>query len=126
MGGADLHCKISGVCDHYALDEYHALWLARQVIKNLNLTETNFYEEKRNEHHNNNENAIKCIEEPRYDPKELYGIVGTNLLKSYDVREVIARIFDGSRFDEFKKYHGDTLVCGFAKYVQLIQKLKIP
>lgn len=118
LGGADLHCKTSGVTDHYATDDQHALYLARQVIGNLNLPSTNAY----------NENlsltsipsvggaaTLSDVEQPLFDPRELYGIVGSNLTKSFDVREIIARIFDGSRFNEFKKMYGDTLVCGYAK-----------
>ncbi|EDW89083.1 probable methylcrotonoyl-CoA carboxylase beta chain, mitochondrial [Drosophila yakuba] len=118
LGGADLHCKISGVTDHYAVDDEHALYLARQIVSNLNLPATNSY----NDHlmHSsqaNFQNATpsSAIEEPRYDARELYGIVGPNLTKSFDVRDVIARIVDGSRFTEFKKLYGETLVCGFAK-----------
>lgn len=126
LGGADLHCKTSGVTDHYALNDEHALYLTRQTIKNLNLTPSNYYNESNNY---KSETAIKIsllnfnikqssveIEEPLYDPKEIYGIVGAKLTKSFDVREVIARIFDGSRFNEFKKMYGDTLVCGFARF----------
>lgn len=126
LGGADLHCKTSGVTDHYALNDEHALYLTRQTIKNLNLTPSNYYNESNNY---KSETAIKVsllnfnikqssveIEEPLYDPKEIYGIVGAKLTKSFDVREVIARIFDGSRFNEFKKMYGDTLVCGFARF----------
>ncbi|XP_043655849.1 probable methylcrotonoyl-CoA carboxylase beta chain, mitochondrial [Drosophila teissieri] len=118
LGGADLHCKISGVTDHYAVDDEHALYLARQIVSNLNLPATNSY----NDHlmHSsqaNFQNATppSAIEEPRYDARELYGIVGPNLTKSFDIRDVIARIVDGSRFTEFKKLYGETLVCGFAK-----------
>ncbi|XP_061389764.1 probable methylcrotonoyl-CoA carboxylase beta chain, mitochondrial [Musca vetustissima] len=121
LGGADLHCKTSGVTDHYAVDDEHALYLARQVVSNLNLPATNNYDDQLMY---SSKKAIKAsitnsienaIEEPKYDPRELYGIVGPNLTKSFDVREVIARIVDGSRFTEFKKMYGETLVCGFAK-----------
>lgn len=121
LGGADLHCKTSGVTDHYAVDDTHALYLTRQVIKNLNLSTTNAYNERL--HYTSktsiglqsHENEYAAIEEPLYDPEELYGIVESNLTKTYDVREVIARIVDGSRFDEFKKLYGETLVCGFSR-----------
>uniref|UniRef100_A0A1A9WNW0 Probable methylcrotonoyl-CoA carboxylase beta chain, mitochondrial n=1 Tax=Glossina brevipalpis TaxID=37001 RepID=A0A1A9WNW0_9MUSC len=120
LGGADLHCKTSGVTDHYAVDDEHALFLARQVVSNLNLAATNAYS---NHLMYSSKETIKMvnnsdyrqIEEPKYDPQELYGIVGPNLTKSFDVREVIARLVDGSRFTEFKKLYGDTLVCGFAQ-----------
>lgn len=125
MGGADLHCKISGVTDHYAVDDEHALYLARNIIKNLNKPSTIMYNERLKNTSNTSVNfksdAIESIEEPLYDPKEIYGIVESNLTKLYDVREVIARIVDGSRFDEFKKLYGETLVCGFARvYGQLV------
>uniref|UniRef100_A0A0N4ZUQ4 Probable methylcrotonoyl-CoA carboxylase beta chain, mitochondrial n=1 Tax=Parastrongyloides trichosuri TaxID=131310 RepID=A0A0N4ZUQ4_PARTI len=102
LGGADLHCGTSGVTDYYALNDEHALTIARNIIAGLP----------------DQTLAIKTssdIEEPLYDAEELYGIVGTNLKKTYDVREVIARVVDGSRFDEFKKMFGETLVTGFAK-----------
>lgn len=87
--------------DHYALDDEHALTIARNVIKNLN---------------GSTKSDNKCIyEEPCYDPLEIYGIVESDLTKLYDVREIIARIVDGSRFDEFKKLYGETIVCGFAR-----------
>ncbi|TDG50162.1 hypothetical protein AWZ03_003378 [Drosophila navojoa] len=119
LGGADLHCKTSGVTDHYAVDDEHALYLARQIVSNLNLDATNAYNEQLQ--HSSKTNfgsaapATAAVEEPLYDPTELYGIVGPNLTKSFDVRAVIARIVDGSRFTEFKKLYGETLVCGFAK-----------
>ncbi|XP_017003912.2 probable methylcrotonoyl-CoA carboxylase beta chain, mitochondrial [Drosophila takahashii] len=118
LGGADLHCKTSGVTDHYAVDDEHALYLARQIVSNLNLPATNSYNDQLTHSSQANfQRAVPAaaIEEPRYDPRELYGIVGPNLTKSFDVREVIARIVDGSRFTEFKKLYGETLVCGFAK-----------
>ncbi|XP_062132766.1 probable methylcrotonoyl-CoA carboxylase beta chain, mitochondrial [Drosophila sulfurigaster albostrigata] len=119
LGGADLHCKTSGVTDHYALDDEHALYLARQVVSNLNLPATNNYNDQLLQSSQQNfriaTSSESAVEEPVYDPRELYGIVGPNLTKSFDVREVIARIVDGSRFTEFKKLYGETLVCGFAK-----------
>ncbi|XP_017778374.1 PREDICTED: probable methylcrotonoyl-CoA carboxylase beta chain, mitochondrial [Nicrophorus vespilloides] len=101
LGGADMHCSTSGVTDHYALNDEHALHLARQLIKNLNKKPTNVFNE--------------AFEPPKYDAEELYGIIDQDLFKSFDVREVIARVFDGSKFDEFKKRYGETLVCGFSK-----------
>nr|AAL89883.1 RE27841p [Drosophila melanogaster] len=118
LGGADLHCKTSGVTDNYALDDEHALYLARQIVSNLNLSATNSYNDQlMHSSQVNFQTATppSAVEEPRYDAEELYGIVGPNLTKSFDVREVIARIVDGSRFTEFKKLYGETLVCGFAK-----------
>jgi len=102
LGGAELRCGRSGVTDHLAIDDTHALHLARLAVENLNAKKTSDVQ-------------ITPSEEPLYDPKEMYGIVGTNLKRTFDVREVIARITDGSRFDEFKKNYGDTLVCGFAR-----------
>ncbi|XP_006197624.1 methylcrotonoyl-CoA carboxylase beta chain, mitochondrial isoform X1 [Vicugna pacos] len=102
LGGADLHCRKSGVSDYYALDDNHALHLARKIVRNLN------YQKKLDV-------TVEPSEDPLFPSDELYGIVGTNLKRSFDVREVIARIVDGSRFDEFKALYGDTLVTGFAR-----------
>ncbi|GGW59466.1 methylcrotonoyl-CoA carboxylase [Halomonas sp. 141] len=101
LGGADVHTRISGVADHYAENDAHALQLARACVSRLNW-------QKRGQL------AMQPPRPPRLDPAELYGIVGTDLKKPYDVREVIGRIVDGSDFDEFKRYYGDTLVTGFA------------
>ncbi|RTE66405.1 methylcrotonoyl-CoA carboxylase [Amphritea opalescens] len=101
LGGADVHCKVSGVADHYAENDAHALEIARTCVANLN----------RRKEINIKTQATK---EPLYPADELYGIVGTDLRKPYDVREVIARIVDGSEFDEFKKLYGTTLITGFA------------
>jgi acetyl-CoA carboxylase carboxyltransferase component len=101
LGGADVHCRTSGVADHYALDEEHALSLAREVVGNLQGGKTLPWE-------------VQEVEEPRYDPGELGGIIPVNPRRSYDVREVIARIVDGSRLSEFKALYGTTLVTGFA------------
>jgi 3-methylcrotonyl-CoA carboxylase beta subunit len=102
LGGADVHCKISGVADHYALNDEHALQLARNAVSRLN-------------HQKPVQGDVRPVEAPLYDASELYGIVGTDLKKPFDVREVIARIVDGSDFDEFKQFYGATLVCGFAR-----------
>lgn len=102
LGGADLHCGKSGVTDHYATDDSHALHLARRAVGNLNRIKKP-------------DVSVEDVEEPLYDSKELYGIVGDDLMKTFDVREVIARIVDGSKFDEFKAKYGDTLVTGFAR-----------
>jgi 3-methylcrotonyl-CoA carboxylase beta subunit len=101
LGGADVHCKISGVADHYAQDDQHALQIARRLIANLNRTKKI-------------DLAVQAPREPLYDAHELYGVVPTDLRKPYDVREVIARIVDDSEFDEFKALYGTTLICGFA------------
>ncbi|HEY0901678.1 MAG TPA: carboxyl transferase domain-containing protein [Micavibrio sp.] len=101
LGGGDVHTRISGVADHLADNDQHALELARRAIRNLN----------REKH-----NPLACLEmrEPAYDPAELHGVVPVDLKTPVDVREIIARIVDGSEFDEFKKRYGTTLVCGFA------------
>lgn len=101
LGGAEIHCKISGVADHMAENDEHALLLARQAIKRLN--------RKPNLHR-----ISQNIAPPLYNAEDLYGIVGTDLKKQFDMREVIARLIDGSEFDEFKHYFGTTLICGFA------------
>lgn len=114
-----MHCKTSGVTDHYAVDDEHALYLARQVIQNINLPTSNSYRENIRLTSDASTTATvtneNFYEEPKYNTKEIYGIVGGNLTKTFDVREVIARIFDGSRFSEFKKMYGETLVCGYAR-----------
>ncbi|XP_069348888.1 methylcrotonoyl-CoA carboxylase beta chain, mitochondrial [Eulemur rufifrons] len=102
LGGADLHCRKSGVTDHYALDDHHALHLTRKIVKSLN------YQKKLDV-------TVEPPEDPLFPADELYGIVGANLKRTFDIREVIARIVDGSRFNEFKALYGDTLVTGFAR-----------
>jgi len=102
LGGADVHCKTSGVADHYAQNDQHALELARQAVSRLNRRKRIDLD-------------IRPPVAPLYPTEELYGIVGTDLRKPYDIREVIARIVDGSDFDEFKKLYGNTLVTGFAR-----------
>ena len=101
LGGADVHCRVSGVTDHYAADDGHALAIARRIVGNLNRAKPVGL-------------TLVPPEEPRYDPREIYGIIPADPRKPYDVREVIARIVDGSRFSEFKQFYGATLVCGFA------------
>ena len=101
LGGADVHARTSGVVDHYARNDRHALAICRRIVAGLN-------RKKRPEL------AVRQPEPPRYDPAELHGVVPASLRAPYDVREVIARIVDGSDFDEFKKLYGTTLVCGFA------------
>jgi 3-methylcrotonyl-CoA carboxylase beta subunit len=102
LGGADLHSRVSGVTDHYALDDPHALGIARRIVGDLNRAKRTTLE-------------LSDPEEPLYDPREIYGVVPSDTRKPYDVREVIARIVDGSRFDEFKPLYGPTLVTGFAR-----------
>jgi acetyl-CoA carboxylase carboxyltransferase component len=102
LGGADVHTRISGVADYLAEDDDHALRQTRTIIGTLN-TQKNLPAD------------MTAPEEPAYDPKEIYGIVNADVRKPYDVREVIARMVDGSRFDEFKQRYGTTLVTGFAR-----------
>jgi len=100
LGGADVHTRISGVADYFADDDAHALALVRRIVVNLNRTRP--------------AGPQAAPEDPLFDPQEIYGIVPPDLRKPYDVREVIARMVDGSRFDEFKQRYGSTLVTGFA------------
>jgi len=102
LGGADVHSRISGVTDHYALNDEHALAICRSIVSNLNRRKYIPWD-------------ITAPEPPRYDPDELYGIIPLDARKSYDVREVIARLVDGSKFHEFKALYGTTLICGFAR-----------
>ncbi|GAB4367066.1 MAG: carboxyl transferase domain-containing protein [Kiloniellaceae bacterium] len=102
LGGAEVHTRTSGVADHYAENDTHALAIARQIVANLNRSKPA---------------ALQVTEprEPHYDPAELYGLIPRDLRQPYDVREVIARLVDGSELDEFKALYGQTLVCGFAR-----------
>ncbi|MFH1278775.1 MAG: carboxyl transferase domain-containing protein [Candidatus Eisenbacteria bacterium] len=102
LGGADVHCRISGVSDHYGLDDEHAISVARNIVENLDRP-TPFRLDRHEQ------------EDPHYDPAELYGIIPRDIRQPYDVREVIARIVDGSRFHAFKELYGTTLVTGFAR-----------
>lgn len=101
LGGGDMHCKVSGVTDHLAVNDEHALFIARQIVSYLNREKFN-------------EISIKESIEPLYPAEDLYKIVSSDLKKPYDVKEVIARIVDGSEFEEFKAHYGTALVCGFA------------
>jgi len=102
LGGADVHARTSGVTDHYALDDAHALGIARRIVANLNRVKRPGLD-------------LREPVEPLFPAEEIYGIVGTDLRKPFDVREVIARLVDGSEFNEFKSLYGTTLVCGFAR-----------
>src|SRR5687767_13697908 len=102
LGGADVHTRLSGVADYLADDDAHALHQARVIVSTLNRVKTL-------------PDDMTAPEDPAYDPAEIYGIVNLDLRKSYDVREVIARMVDGSRFDEFKERYAPTIVCGFAR-----------
>ncbi|MCA8948289.1 MAG: methylcrotonoyl-CoA carboxylase [Planctomycetes bacterium] len=101
LGGADVHTRLSGVADHFAEDEPHALQLCRSIVAHLNTRKVERL-------------AMQVPEDPAYDPEELLGVLPTDTRTPYDVREVIARLVDGSRFHEFKTRYGTTLVCGFA------------
>jgi len=101
LGGGDVHTLLSGVVDHLAQDDTHALALARSIVGNLNRTKLQPL-------------ALREPVAPKYDASEIYGVIPTDTRKPFDVREVIARLVDGSEFDEFKARFGSTLVCGFA------------
>lgn len=101
LGGAQVHCEKSGVTDHYAEDDEAALVKVRDIIYHLNRTKSIPVE-------------LRAVREPLYDANELYGIIPSDIRKPYDVREVIARIVDGSEFHEFKEKFAPTIVCGFA------------
>jgi 3-methylcrotonyl-CoA carboxylase beta subunit len=102
LGGADIHSRVSGVTDHYANDDRHSLALARSIVGTLNRPKKVDLE-------------FRPPVEPFYPAEELYGIIPADARKPFDVRDVIARIVDGSEFDEFKELYGTTLVCGFAQ-----------
>ena len=102
LGGADVHTRISGVADHFAENDHHALHLCRSIVANLNWKKPVPLE-------------VATPEEPLYDPEEIYGAVPLDTRKPLEVREIIARIVDGSRLDEFKARYGTTLVTGFAR-----------
>ncbi len=102
LGGGDVHTRISGVADYLADDDRHAIKITRHIVRNLNYNITPSIEQF-------------DVEDPYYDPEEIYGIIPSDLRKPFDIREVIARIVDGSYFHEFKPLYGTTLVCGFAR-----------
>ena len=102
LGGADVHTRFSGVADYFAENDAHALELCRTVVSTLNTSKPLPPD-------------MAAPEDPRYDPSEIYGIVSADPRKPYDVHDVIARLVDGSRFDEFKERYGTTLVTGFAR-----------
>jgi acetyl-CoA carboxylase carboxyltransferase component len=102
LGGADVHTRLSGVADYLAEDDAHALHQARTIVSTLHRVKRL-------------PGDTTSPEDPAYDPAEIYGVVNLDLRKAYDVREVIARLVDGSRFDEFKERYATTIVCGFAR-----------
>ena len=102
LGGADLHARLSGVVDHVANDDGHALAIARRIVANLNRAKQSTLE-------------CRAAAPPAFDPAEIYGLIPPDIRKPYEVRELIARLVDASEFDEFKKLYGATLVTGFAR-----------
>jgi 3-methylcrotonyl-CoA carboxylase beta subunit/propionyl-CoA carboxylase len=102
LGGADVHTRLSGVADYFAEDDAHALEICRTVMETVHTVKRLPAD-------------MTVPEDPRYDPADIYGIVNADIRTSYDVREIIARLVDGSRFDEFKERYGTTLVTGFAR-----------
>jgi acetyl-CoA carboxylase carboxyltransferase component len=102
LGGADVHTRLSGVADYLAEDDEHALHLVRTIVGTLNTVKRLPAD-------------VAPVEAPAFDPGEIYGIVSADTRKPYEVREIIARVVDGSRFDEFKERYGTTLVTGFAR-----------
>lgn len=101
LGGAEVHTKLSGVADHFAENDEHALDITRNIVSFLNIGEGQSLKQYE-------------VEEPAYDSEELFGLIPQDTKQPFDIREVIARIVDGSKFHEFKKNYGDTLVCGFS------------
>lgn len=102
LGGADVHARTSGVADHYAQDDRDALRIARNILEGLNRPPRRTHD-------------TIAAEEPALDPAQIYGVLSRDVRIPYDVREILARIVDGSRFQEFKALYGTTLVCGFAR-----------
>jgi 3-methylcrotonyl-CoA carboxylase beta subunit len=102
LGGADVHCRTSGVTDHYANNDHHALELVRRAVSRLNRVKPVAMD-------------LRPSVDPLYPVQDIYGVVPADVKQPYDVREVIARVVDGSEFDEFKALFGETLVCGFAR-----------
>ncbi|HMO47813.1 MAG TPA: carboxyl transferase domain-containing protein [Rubrivivax sp.] len=102
LGGGDVHTRLSGVADHLAENDSHALFIARRIVSSFNRAKPQTV-------------MLQPSEEPLYDPQEIYGVIPADTRKPYDVREIIARVVDGSRFDEFKARYGATLVTGFAR-----------
>lgn len=101
LGGAYVHCEVSGVTDHFAENDQHALQITKEIVRNLNIRKKVQLQ-------------YQAIQDPLYSSEEIYGIISKDPRVPYDIREVIARIVDASRFHEFKASYGTTLVCGFA------------
>lgn len=102
LGGADVHCRESGVTDHYAEDDLHAIELARRSIANLGSHSKNLFD-------------VSESRAPLYDPKEIYGLIPVSSKQYFPIRDILARLVDASEFDEFKQLYGNTLICGFAR-----------
>lgn len=103
LGGAKVHTEVSGVADHFAEDEEDALSITRNIIENLNYKSSNSAKFPKEE-----------VKEPKFDSSEIYGVLSKDTRKPFDIREIITRLVDDSKFHEFKKNYGSTLVCGFA------------
>jgi 3-methylcrotonyl-CoA carboxylase beta subunit len=101
LGGADVHTRLSGVADHLADDDQHAIEITRDIVANLNRVKNRPFSD------------LAQSEEPAYSVEDIYGVIPADTRKPFDVREIIARIVDGSRLHEFKPLYGDTVVCGF-------------
>ena len=102
LGGADVHCRTSGVTDHYANNDHHALQLVRRAVARINRVKAVTMD-------------LREPMEPLYPVEDIYGVIPADKKQPFDIREVIARVVDGSEFDEFKALYGETLVCGFAR-----------
>src|SRR3546814_10852247 len=102
LGGAEVHTRTSGVADHYAENDTHALAIARRIVASLNSPKSTVLE-------------LRAPQEPRYDPAELYGLLRRDLHQPYGVREVMARLVEVSALEEFKAPYGPALLCGFAQ-----------
>jgi 3-methylcrotonyl-CoA carboxylase beta subunit len=102
LGGADVHTRISGVADHFAHDDHHALAIARRIVGNLNTVKRVTLD-------------VALPKPPKYPVEDVYGVINADIRKPYDVREVIARLVDASALEEFKARYGTTLVTGFAR-----------
>ena len=115
LGGADLHCRLSGVADYLAENEEHALEITKEIIANLNVASTKEHNKFNPKYVGSNLGEPNVIQEPIYPASELYGLIPADPRIPVDSREIIARIVDGSMFNEFKALYGKTIICGFAK-----------
>lgn len=113
LGGADVHCRVSGVTDHFAENDAHALAITRGIVETLNWPSRDRQIAAGSNH--GASRVAAAVEEPLYPPSELTGVIPQDPRKPFDIRAVIARLIDGSRFQEYKERYGPTIVCGFAK-----------